>query len=109
MAYTNSRFRTKNITLNDNTNGVKITPALFSSDFSPATSYRFKSVTFNNLVTGTTLAIKGDVADDWVDFTSKLAGESQFTLDFINSFYLKSNNTSAKIGIIALIADSKQS
>lgn len=112
MAYTNSRFRTKTLTLDDtidpDMDGLLISPKIFGDDFDVDTPFRFRSIILNALTVGSKLYIKGDVDDDWVDITTKLAGQAQFTFDFVNEFYLKSDDDSATIGLIVSIADSRQ-
>jgi len=103
------RFRTLVLTTDDNTDGVLVTPTLFDATFL-AGQHRFRSITFATLTTATTLSMKGDVADDWVDITELLTnGAATWLVNGIDSFYIKSNNLAGTIGIIAYVTDARQS
>lgn len=109
MAYTKKRFRTKLVTLTDTVNGVLITPTSFSAEFFPAESFKIRKATIIGLTTGTKVWIRGEVdTDGWVDITGAVKDNTGFPIDleFVQSFYLKSDNGAATVGIVAYISGS---
>ena len=109
MAIT-ERFRNLELIPSDTVDGHKITPHSFGNEFIEG-HHRFKQFTLSHLeLPATKLYIKGDVDDDWVEVTQLLSnGAATWLVYGIDYFYLKADNGSGKISIIAYITDARNS